>query len=480
VLAEERYLDFDYYTSISSSYVKEKAKNSLLGVLRDYELNIDHFDIGTDPKVQLTNLHVSVKSQKYSVEPSKQGLRFHAENTSVKMDIGEVKVDQIIERVVNGVIVRIRVFALCSGVTASLGSTGSVIEGSVNPVINGDQIRLKLEEPNIVFGKLQFGFDKIKCEGAQGFDELIIKSAKEMLADPVALAQLIQTDYLHLMQNEIDQWGFEWKKPRLAFRLPVREDSKSVDAWFYPQSMRVDENGNWQNRGMIRVAHPDQLHDSKKISLTSDEFSDFNNQTVMIIPDEALTALAEIYLSPGMWHNNAFAHQIPAFQSLLKSRIKQMFVWPDLWNFPKKTDFLFQMQSKTIPQFTWKDNGSISLQSEFLINMMRPKSDSYRPYILFDINMKGQFQLAIQNGQGVLVTQGSSVQAEYKWADGYCNHPGRCGKILKNSLAKAATSYFTGRQIQFPLPQLEAGLGIKIEPKKLRREKKRKLVIIDF
>jgi hypothetical protein len=486
VFAEDRFLDVDYFSTISSNDLKAKAQQSLLGVLKDFNFNVEEFDIGTDPKVHFSRVKVMAHPVGYEVTPSRQGIHFQSRNNSVRLEIGEVKVDQYIEREFNGVHARIHIFGACTGVTAGLVGPESVIEGDVNPVLSGNLVQLQLENARVALGHVQFEFSKINCVGAQGFDQLIIDSAKQLLANPAALDQVINSEYIRILQAQLATWGYQWNQPMLAFQLPVhgegqgKGDAKNIEAWLFPQTMQIDGNGNWLNKGMLRLKHSDLSHESKHIQFQSQDFASFAGQTALVLPDEALTAFAEIYLSPQMWMLSLPSTQIPAFQDLMKSRFKQFFVWPDLMNFSKKTEFLVQTESKIAPRFQWNDDGSLGLQSEFISRMYYPEQGQFLPYNNFSVQLQGRMNLQIENGKAVVTTLDPNIKVGAEWDQAYCQKESRCGRISKSILTKAATSFLTDRKIEFPLPKLEASFGLKLEPKKISREKQRRLLILNF
>lgn len=482
------FIDSQYVMQTSSQYFRQQALSVVNEFFKKPSITIKSLSFGTEPKLELNQMTVSLTNPVYELGQSeldqKPGaLSFKVSHLQAQIQIGEIKVDQIIEQRMGSVRARLRIFALCRGAVAQVDGNLSYLKSDVIPVLTGSELKAQLFNTQVFFENPQVQITNLQCEGAQGFDSYLKTELQTLLQNSSHLSMALQNEYMNQLNQELSKLKVTWNQPQLLLK-----DSR-FQAWVFPQAIEFLENGEWLSRGIIRFNF---IRQNYQITASEKELVNpvlrftkipklLSDQTELVLPENTVLEVVRAYLNPQYWTSIYHSSESSEFKKLMKSRFKQFFVWTDLMNFSKSTDFLFQNQLQSTPQISWAESSVLSVKAQVLSHMLAPIKGTYKPFMNFNIPVNTLLKVEIINNELKFSPSNLSLSLNYQWAPGYCEiRESNCGYFSKKRFTKAIGSYLNSTGFSFPLPLMEPLMGLKIQAQKIENHPEEHYFAIHF
>lgn len=365
---------------------------------------------------------------------SSLGIKAIGSHLSATISIQELSVDEVIEREFNGNRIRVRIKATCSPLQISIPRFGAILDSEfkeVGTTFSPELLSFKLNLPHQGWTLSPF-----ECKGLEGLGNEVAAIITTSLNDPRLLESFIK-DWLR--DQILEQWMNVWNSLK-----------KSAEG-----SIKILSMGKPSDHGILLYGElPLKLNKDVPLSHIDEDLLS-SEQPQLIVSHEGFQTILEnqfIDLAPQKYN----LQKQTAFANLMKSRIKQFFVWPDLQRFAKKAPFLLsinpheaQISLTSLTASSWdvdlRANGL--LQSE-----LREASVNY---INWGTTLKTTMSCKVVDGLMTLKT--TTVKMEIAW---YYNLLYRLlykpnSRIEVDLIKSGIAQSFSNKEISQELPKLQ-------------------------
>lgn len=278
--------------------------------------------------VQLVNLVPTFDLQIKSLTPNLQGnFDFTAGLTNVRANIDSLHIDAVVERVVNGGVIRVRVKADCQNLVIS-GKAGVTVTGSgrlTNPLaVIFDDVQWTTD-PNFWTVQAQ------SCVGPSDFIPFMEEKINEVWGTSVAFRSAIL--------EEANSRISDWLNQRNSWTQNLSEFQTYM---FIKASEFIDHDSAWIFRMDVDVntVKPCKIFDTMKTTPKQTQFRVTQNMELsasMI----TVNAWAQCLHEMDTFAQKIYSTDLPGFRDLMDSWFKKWWVWPDLNRFPSEALFVF-------------------------------------------------------------------------------------------------------------------------------------------
>lgn len=380
-------------------------------------------------KPKLTGVAFTLNGNQKNLSLSEEGIHSsHELNAQIR--ITRTIIDQIVTREFNGNVIEVRIKADCSPITVT-----------VNRFIGETFFQFKetnhgwlpqFIDSGLIIPAGNWRISSFTCSGIGGIGEEIRNSINQALKNPAFFRDLMNewlADRINRMV--LDGWENVTQNPEIE-----------ISSIGKPSSEGVMVLGNLLNESSSDV----QLPSMENLQLSAE-----NPQ--LIISHEGLEKIVE---NKFLEHapTNFNLQEISAFRSLMGSRIKQYFAWPDLRRFPSDAPFLLS---------TYKDQARVRLnrkghewQAEVRANGVVRTEIGQSPidYILFGIGISTPMSVELKEGLLEITNQSAALSLAWNYALIYQLIFRPDNRIAIDILKNALKDFFSHQKIQQKLPSL--------------------------
>lgn len=277
------------------------------------------------------DLQISIDGGISKIEFSDAGMKA-SESLKADIRISGLVLDQIIRREVNGNIFDVRIQANCSPISISIAELRAFTNSSF--VQDQAYYRPELMDVAIDIPANSWSVSDVTCTGIGGVGAEIASQIKNALTNPAMFSTMIR-DWLAVEIREafLSSWN--------SLLMSTGKDIQVTDMG-KPTSNGVTVYGELPIKTARKVSLP---------QVSSTQLSGSNPQ--LILSDKGFEALLEdkfLAMAPQKFN----LQKVDGFAKLMKSRMTQYFVWPDLRRFNSSTPFLIS---------TYTDQSMLSLQA---------------------------------------------------------------------------------------------------------------------
>lgn len=362
--------------------------------LRKTEVNIHEqrpslfLDLG-ELKPALSSVSVDVRAQTNGLVANGNALTSEARGSLV-LNIGAIKIDQIIKREFGGNVINVRIQASCSAASVNLPSLSVLSSFSLQ---NSELPVLRDLSVNIPAGT--WSISPVHCEGLAGIGEEIEASLNSALKDPGLFSPYLR----------------EWIAPRM-------------NQWMQEQWLLIADGDSWTNlrvgssndrgffvRGEILLSGSDEvdLMENLPDSLIGEKPRFFMGRAgyVALIQDRLRTVLPMQY----------DLRENESFKKLLSSRLMQYIAWPDLRRFHPSTPFVLKNDASSLNLSLTQNQSAWKADLSGKGNLITLISGSPIDYIVYSMSVSVPVKMELQNGDLYFST--GKTTAKIVWAFGY-------------------------------------------------------------
>jgi hypothetical protein len=467
-----------------------KKSSGMSFTLPDQSVNlgitVNLFGISTE----ITNLNTT----SVTIDSGKKW-QLSATGMQAEIDVGRIDANQVIDQVVNGVRLRLRLNASCSGIRVILAPNvaSAMIDLSLSlqngaPLLNVD--KLSLSWPQNAWQVVPFS-----CTGAAGFDQAVTTQVTQFLSSPATFQVLLQA---HMQAN----LNNKFLSTMAGFFSGINIDTKRSDFSVFAKAISFSAiTGGYQLLGKVNfllpfVAPGQTLQESLPPLPVSMVVGTVTNAFITL-PDSILQKLLT-HIQDTQILNRAFtSNEVPPLTGLLNSRFQQFFVFPDLMKFPKKSVFNFvagilnpitlvnlstSRSSKTSinsnPGFDAKLSGVAIIQAQ--APMKGQSNASYIPYVNFATQVKSDVNINITDSQLSFVMNNASVKIKTSWDQDYVSLYKPDQRIWTSLIAGKIKGTLVKKPLTYQLPFLNlSALGL-FQAASLNYDSKNSLFNITF
>ncbi len=282
-----------------------------------------------------------------------------AEDLSAKLQIREASIDTIIERIEEGVKVRMRVQGRCNNLTLTLPKGKASLVATLRTSIDAQGLpEVKVPRFSVAWPADAWSIADFNCTGVDGFKEELQKGLQKYLGDSSNFqAELRRALDQRLAQIQADTRTKFLEAQALNISLP------GVKATLRPRKIQNIRGDRFQIVGTV-----DFLFASASVNQIVDVVGGVVPATApafaLLLPEKLLNALNDMSYKTGQLKLRQRGQEIPAFKDLLSGDVSKVIVWPELQYYPADADFLFDFAPQSKPVIgELKDLGDGTLSS---------------------------------------------------------------------------------------------------------------------
>ncbi|MCB0414618.1 MAG: hypothetical protein KDD50_09800 [Bdellovibrionales bacterium] len=397
---------------------------------------------------------VSIQGQqdsKISIENEKNR-SFQVQTTlrNISINVESLISDGYIERNNDNFNLKIHIHGECSKLQAHLLNENYQINTFLIMNEQSGQLQFNINAIDLPNDDLIWAVDTERCVGPRGFADEALQAIENKLKDrwfiQEALMQALQRK-MNTLVNEINS---------KLFILSEHKLSNDLNLSIHPKTLRF---GNDNQLLILGEASLSSILNPYETKISFRYFPEEFNRMAFILPENSLHEIFRFLYKSRVLSQNFYSNQIDGFKSLMKSRFKQFFVWPDLMNFKKKTNFLFQTapQQEPILQDLSANNGALQgqLYSYVNLHMLAPVDSSWTPYIVFESHVLTEAKMEIQNQKLNIAFENSRINYSDHWDSSYVSkyHPNQ--RISNSSIRTRIEEALNDYRLDFNLPTLD-------------------------
>lgn len=401
--------------------------------------------------VKINNISLKIKSylQKPSLDSGKELLRLTSKNLQAEINIGDVSVDHVIERVVGGIIGRFRIQASCKNVVLSLAPGKGSFAMLLSPAVESSSAATNLESFSLSWLPGSWVPQVLQCEGAQGFTDLIKTEITKLTNDSAKFIEPQKDLIRKYIEASLENIRVDFSQSKNI--IVSRPDIQVL--------MKIDELKDLgQNGASLRgVLQIDFLKSSDKIiknlSLVDNLRANQTGQTSLILPKDFIKEVASASYAANSWLHRVGSEKMPGFSTLMNSRFYQLFIWPDLRNYSTSTKFMFDVYS----------NKDISIQGQGLVYQIKatfnslmhaPRGGKYIPFMNFGIPFNSKMQMKVENEKASVTFVNPIMGLTYQWDSSYVKkyYPSR--KFDADTIRDRIVGDLWGKTMTFSIPRI--------------------------
>lgn len=448
------YHDFAYYQGaeiilFTPWSVFEKSLSSYAGPQKTFRKNIVSTVWDIDQfHWNLSGINLDASSN-FSTDQAPGSIDFRSRSSQIRVSVQQIGIKQYVERLIDGVLVRVWVEAECGPLV--LTQRSARLEGHISYQFGDRDVSTRLDRFTLQWPAQSWEIAPIRCTGPEGFPDYLAQELRNRLTTAEQVQPWIQDAFAQQIQNEVSTLVDKVKEPTA---LPVPEGSLPIELRFTrfetsDRGVLARANMIWDfSRTPARV-RPLELHrfpnDLPK------------NQASILFYEDALSDLivAEVRNLP-KWTTYNLNEQ-PEFMKLLNSCLLKLFVWPDLIHYNSKSPFWLRLARPEVTETRWAADGTLLLDFQEQAWVQSRREGFRWDYLSLQGAATGTVTPKINRGRLVLSAQVSATNFRVSFGKDYVaafRPHQHLSKSVQEELLKQMNRQVT---FEFRLPSFDMG-----------------------
>lgn len=389
-----------------------------------------------------------------------------SESLSANITIDNVFVDSIVERVVDGVLLRIRIQGSCSNIPLRLAPGKARLLATLKTTVDSDGL------PQVSIPWMDFQSEEdawvigdFSCTGFEGFKEKVQAGLKKHLSRGETVVPGVKA--------MIDQRLANLRSEFLAWFMAPRELNTGVNnmkVTLYPTALGQLSSTGFQLRGYIDFVFASQSVNEIYQLAPLKTVGTLPNHTA-VMPEELIGALNGMAYKNGNLYMRFRGQEMEGFRSFMNNSFAQLFVWPQMSRYSANADFLFDAVAEDLPRLSAvKDDGKGNLTGQMTGNLSvltwAPKTGGHEKMITFRTPISGTYKLWVSRATSelkfVFTSLGMNLTA--KWDPDYVKLRSPDLSIDTDTIASTIADQLKTEGLSIPLGELPLTSRLKLRP----------------
>jgi hypothetical protein len=407
--------------------------------------------------VKLQDLHLDVST--FLTKPQvSSNLVLSSSNLSGTIKAGTVSVDQYVEREMNGIIGRFRIQAECKDVVLTAVTNKVKFSVAVKPSTDGKTLSGELQDLDLSWQPDAWQIGDLNCTGAVGFDDMIRQQVLDMAKDSTKFTQALKPELITYLESYLKSYNFDIGKERQL--ITSRPDIK---ASMIADSIQDLSDGT-KLKGRVIVIFNKAPDTAKTVLTLKDANLNAISNASVRVPEKLLPTLMQKGFAANTWMESLKSSSIPGFSSIMSSRIKQFFAWPELTRYSKSTVFPFQLYSDK--DMTLKGSAlKYDISGKLIAQMLAPRSSGDVPMMRFSIPFSSKLSFTAKEGVLTTTAKNTDVSLGYVWDENYVRKYNAKTKFMRSTVEGKIQDAVYDQALTYKLPLIPVmdGLNFRIE-----------------
>jgi hypothetical protein len=462
-------LNSPFALTIPSLFLDQQVAN-VLGKNSDLNFVIPDQVINSTITVTLSQIAAKIQSPNANITTLTSGQAWNLSLPAVNgvVNIGGISANQIIDRIVSGVHLKVRLEGTCSNITLTLPPAAAQLTTGLTLTVSGNQATAQLNGFQMNWSASAWKVSSISCQGAEGFGDAVAQYLKAYLAQPAQLQALAQGYVQSELNRTVSQSvqsvfnGIKLDTKRKDILVSLKSSSlKSVAHGYVMAGVTTIR---------LPLARPGQSVIESAPALPEITDAGTTNLASVTFPDSVIPSLISHLHETGLIDQTFLSSQIPSLTGFLHSGFQKFFVFPDLRKFPSEAIMHF-VTSMTTPGTGTIDESvkhgtsgvsssvQMNLSLPLRIEMQVPQGSIYENYVEFLAPLQTLASVKIENGN--LVTQLTNLNLKLKatWDPTYITNHDPNKSIWLSQINGKIKNALTAQPLSYTLPPLNLGLG---------------------
>lgn len=259
---------------------------------------------------------------------------------SASILLQKLMIDQTIDRTVDGILVHVHVQATCGPIQVTQSQASFAAQIALSWSRGNPSAAVTSADVSWPKGSWQVG--SFACQGPTGLDKVLHDQIQSALIDPAAFQQILTTFLAQKIQTSLIAALEGIRKP-LTLRLPSSSLVAQIGA-LQPTASGV----------IAAVAFGSSSEAPRPVPSGAILASLPAHQPTLLADQGLLQQVVNSELAHSSADFKLDLQSVTSFRHLMKSRLEQFFVWPDLMNYPTATPFYLRLHNP----------GTLSLQAQ--------------------------------------------------------------------------------------------------------------------
>ena len=393
---------------ISVPYQGETIEWNLTGGTVAAKVNVDRAEINA------SSANVSIKS------------------AQIQIILDQINVDQVIERNIGGVVVRVHLTASCGPITLMQPNATSSASFALNWQAGAPDAVLSALDLN--WAPQSWMFNDFTCTGPSGLDTLVHDGIQNYLRDPADFKPYIVDYIASNLKTEIDSVIAKIRTPFMAgtgtsaITVAVGDLAPVSTGVIGDLSLKTD------SKSVSLPAAP--LPSSTVLTTLS------KSQPTLVGDISVIEFLVAARLNSQGSSFRVDLQSVPAFHSLMQSRFKQFFAWADLLHYAKNAPFYLNLTNPRKLELV-RPSGATSASALTSTIPIRSVIQSYRDNQWWSwVETAGKADvsvaLSVKSGTLAYATTINDMTIKSQYATAYRNKYNKGSKSLPDALVASA------------------------------------------
>lgn len=397
-----------------------------------------------------------------------------SEEISAVINIRQVTVDAVVEKMVAGVLLRVRIQGSCSNVPVGLQPGRAKLMATIKAGVAPESGRPYVSVPwmGAQWSDDAWTIGDFSCVGFEGFQDKVKVGLKNYLKNPDAVLPGIKA----MVDNQVVRLQNELTGRFFAPRV-LDTGVEGVGVVMYPRWV-----GNLSATGFQLFGDLDFVFAHATVNETSvlpplQAPAALSNYSVAI-PEELIGALNAMAFKTGRLGMLKRGQEMAAFKNFMNSSLSQYYVWPMMSRYRAEADFVFDAMATEIPRLgALADSGKGYLTGQMagrlsVLTWAPTAGGGHEKMLTFDSSFSGTYRVSVAATTGLkLVFTTLSHGLSAKWDATYVKVRSADTSIDTTSIGNAITDSLKTDGVSISLGTLELTSKLKLKPTALGKQK---------
>lgn len=415
-------------------------------------------------KVHLNGISLSLNTQlkKPGLGQQQTNLELQSSDLQAQMVISEISVNQIVEQTVGGITGHFQIEAQCKNVVLNMRPGVGAFAIALKPSVGNTQVAAEVDDVELSWQANAWQAQDFTCTGVEGFADLVKIEVQKISADSNSFVAPRKEQIVSYVKQYLGNYSLDLSKQREL--VSSRADIKMnmiIDSF---DAVNADQI---KALGRVTVEFTRSSQDGVKKLTLSKNASDIksSNQAMLRLPASFVKEVMTQAYAANSWVHRLTSSELPGFSSIMSSRFAQFFVWPEMMNYPKTSQFLFDVYSNKDPKVTGQGL-QYQVNMNLLSKMQAPQSGKYVPFMNFVIPFNSKVNLAVASSKLNVSFVNTALTLQYQWDSSYLSRYSPSKRFGASTIQGRILDAVSGKTISVALPKIPVMEGLALQIKK--------------
>ena len=388
----------------------------------------------SDIPVQLSRVSGYIDYTLNPLEVQNDKTQISSQSLTVLLQISGFNVEKEFIKTVGGIQVKIKLKAECASFTLSQDETQ--LTSTFRWMASGNTIKSKVESLNLNWPDNSWKVTPINCSGPKGFADVIQNELQAKLAKPDDLVPFIKAKLELKINNTLEQYLKPFRQNQIFKNIEYR--ITNVESIF-------EKGFLFKLILQINNANPTKI----AIELNEELLNQDLRSPLLVFNRAGIQTISQD-LIPQRWDSKL--ENFEGFKKLMRSRFMQLFVWPDLWQYPKSASFPMLINLDKNSKISLNDDLTATLKGSLNTWIQSERDGKNWDYLYLKSALQAVLKYKIETNQLVFDITSLTQSTDLKFFPDYLLAFLPSDYIAKKTLEKSVVESLKTKSFQWPLP----------------------------